>query len=110
MHLRDFAISERLTDTHGIVTSRRFRADYQQIGWPMRIFTALILLGLVSGCAMDDFFVDDYDDDFLDSEMTVYEGTSPGYRNFIPGSQPSQVPQSPPVSGQPVSQTKEPPM
>ncbi len=84
----------------------------------MRFLTALLFLGLLSGCAMDDFFVgDDYDDDFLDSELVIYEGTSPGYHNFVPGNQHSQpAPTAPPpmsaqpMSAQPVSQTKEPPI
>ncbi len=74
----------------------------------------LILLAMLSGCALEDFFVGDYyDDDFLDSEAVIIEGTSPGYHEFVPGSQTYQPspPAPPPAPIQPTSnQTKEPPL
>lgn len=65
----------------------------------MRILAMLLLLGLSSGCAMDDFLYGDYDDDY-------YPGTSPGYQEIAPGGQPAQNPQSPTA---PPTQTREPP-
>ncbi|MBM4068050.1 MAG: hypothetical protein FJ271_03775 [Planctomycetes bacterium] len=70
----------------------------------MRKWTALLLLVTSSGCAMDDFFINDFDDDYLDSGAVVYEGTSPAYRQAIPGGQPGQ---SSPTA--PAAQTREPP-
>lgn len=70
----------------------------------MRILTALLLLGLSSGCAMEEFFVGDYDDDYQDSDMVIQGRTSPGYYQAIPGGQPAQ-----PAPAAPAVQTREPP-
>ncbi len=67
----------------------------------MRILTALLLLGLSSGCAMDEFLAGDFDDDYLGAEAVVCEGTSPGYHQHVPGGQPAQT--------TPAAQTREPP-